>query len=117
MTPLKRRLIQLEARVASTQPRPSDLDGIDVKAISDLALDVLEMVVRCWPTDLIPSGLAAALVAACERSQAEQLMGISMALGKFWPEGEPSGDLLMELAERVRTRPRTGDCWYVKPPP
>ena len=87
MVSVEQRLAALEARLARLRPLPT-IDALDLNELSNLAVDVLEAVTRAWPAELLPAGLCAAVVAACDRPPAERSMAISMALGRHWPEGE-----------------------------
>ena len=97
-TRLEDRLSVLERRRA---PPPAFPDGLDVRALSHTAVDVLEMVARSWPADHLPAGLCVAMVAAYDRPGAERSAAVGMVLGKFWPEA--SGDPLELLAKLTRS--------------
>lgn len=100
MTTIDRRLRDLERRLAPLRPLPGTIDGLDLSALSYLACDVLEVVTSAWPDDHLPSGLCAAVVAACARPPAERVVAVSMAVAKFWPEA--SGDPMELMAELAR---------------
>ena len=90
-----RRRAVLEAQCGGAQAQAFP-DGIDVTALSNLALDVLEAVARDWPADHLPAGLCVAVVAAYDRPGAERSAAVGMVLGKFWPAA--SGDPMELMA-------------------
>ena len=98
MTGVERRLRDLEARLASIRPwaLPALPDGLELSALSDLAVDVLEWVTREWPSEHLPAGLCAAVAAACARPPAERVMAVGMVLARYWPEA--SGDPMELMA-------------------
>ena len=80
---LDRRLSVLEAR-RMRPALPALPDGLELGALSYLALDVLEAVTRAWPDDHLPAGLCAAVVTACDRAPAERVMAVGMVLARYW---------------------------------
>ena len=99
MVGIEKRLAELERRLAPLRPLPTTIDGLDVSALSYVAVDVLEMVTRAWPDDHLPSGLCAAVAAACDRPPAARALALGMVLGKYWPESAADHplDLVVEF--------------------
>ena len=89
MPGVERRLRDLERRLGPLRPLPATIDNLALSAIGDLALDALEAVARAWPSEQLPAGLCAAVVAACARPPAERMMALGMASPGTGPRGGP----------------------------